>query len=275
MFFVPIPRAIAKERGLKHYFTNKPCSRGNFANKTLAYKCTCLDCKEDNRLRSLEYSRNNPEKARERARIWLANNQERNRISSSNYYHSNKEACANRQKEWYENNKEQVKKYAKKHYQCNKDRHSRLNKLWIERNKEQYSLYKKSWDLTNLKELRLSKKKWRENNKDSVRAFASTRRATQRSSRVLFDELSNFVLKEAMSLNILREKVTAFRWHVDHMIPLQNSNVCGLHVWNNFQCLPSVMNTSKGNKLIYTNPHEWLYDIPKFFKVVYQKEIAT
>ena len=36
-----------------------------------------------------------------------------------------------------------------------------------------------------------------------------------------------------------------------------------------------IVNNSKSNRLIYTNPHEWLYDIPKFFKVVYQKEIAA
>ena len=275
MFFVPIPRKIAKERGLKHYFTGEPCPKGNLANRTIAYKCTCLDCRETNRLRSLEYAQNHQEKARERAKTWLSENRERNRISSSNYYYANKEVCAVRQKAWYADNKEQVKKRAKNHYQRNKARHSRLNKLWIEKNKEQYSLYKKSWSSTNVIKDRASKRKWRENNKGSVRAFGSTRRAIKRSSRELFDELSKFVLKEAMSLNILREKVTTFNWHVDHMIPLQNPDVCGLHVWNNFQCIPSTMNTSKGNRLIYTNPHEWLYDIPKFFKVVYQKEIAS
>ena len=59
------------------------------------------------------------------------------------------------------------------------------------------------------------------------------------------------------------------------MIPLVNKTVCGLHVWNNFQVIPQIVNNSKSNRLIYTNPHEWLYDIPKFFKVVYQKEIAA
>ena len=29
MFFVPIPRSVAKERGLKTYFTGKPCSLNN------------------------------------------------------------------------------------------------------------------------------------------------------------------------------------------------------------------------------------------------------
>ena len=89
------------------------------------------------------------------------------------------------------------------------------------------------------------------------------------------NELDLFTNEEAYALCQLRSNLFQFTWHVDHMIPLQNPDVCGLHVWNNFQCIPSTMNLSKGNKLIYTNPHEWLYDIPKFFKVVYQKEIAA
>ena len=58
-------------------------------------------------------------------------------------------------------------------------------------------------------------------------------------------------------------------------IPRNVAKERGLHVWNNFQCIPQPINSYKRFKLIYTNPHEWLYDIPKFFKVVYQKEIAA
>ena len=58
-------------------------------------------------------------------------------------------------------------------------------------------------------------------------------------------------------------------------IPKNIAKERGLHVWNNIQCLPQNLNCSKQNKLIYTEPHEWLYDIPKFFEVVYQQEIAA
>ena len=61
------------------------------------------------------------------------------------------------------------------------------------------------------------------------------------------DELTDFVYKEAHELRKLRNKLTGIEWHVDHIIPLINPNVCGLHVWNNFAVIPKVENLRKGN----------------------------
>jgi DNA-dependent RNA polymerase auxiliary subunit epsilon len=77
----------------------------------------------------------------------------------------------------------------------------------------------------------------------------ATKRATRaKQARVNWSkELTDFIYMEAHSLRKLRNKITSFEWHVDHIIPLKGKNVCGLHIWNNFAVIPKVENLRKGN----------------------------
>lgn len=71
----------------------------------------------------------------------------------------------------------------------------------------------------------------------------------KRLKRVWFtDELTKLVTEEAHSLRIMRNKLTNFDWHVDHVIPLNGKNVSGLHIWSNLQVIPATLNLSKRNK---------------------------
>jgi len=99
---------------------------------------------------------------------------------------------------------------------------------------------------------------WRTLNKKSYQNWSPEQRQ-KRNFRVLerhkrtkvasrHDELTSFVFQEAYCLARQREKCTGFKWHIDHIIPLNGENVCGLHVWNNLRVIPAVLNLSKGNK---------------------------
>lgn len=98
------------------------------------------------------------------------------------------------------------------------------------------------------------------------RQTAATRRAAGHRRRAAkidatpawFGEFDALVMKEAAVLCFIRESETGISWHIDHMIPLLASSVCGLHCADNIQVMPAVMNLDKRNKLTLTVRGEWL-----------------
>jgi len=62
------------------------------------------------------------------------------------------------------------------------------------------------------------------------------------------DEFTKFVSLEAKDVAKKRETLTGIKWHIDHIIPLKNSKVCGLHIWSNLQVITATENYSKRNK---------------------------
>lgn len=87
--------------------------------------------------------------------------------------------------------------------------------------------------------------------KDQIIENNSIRRSLQKKGNILDTELTSFAFQEAKRLCKLREVSTKIEWHVDHIIPIKNDIVCGLHVWYNFSVIPKIINLQKGNKLCH------------------------
>lgn len=97
---------------------------------------------------------------------------------------------------------------------------------------------------------------WAAEHPDRAAASQSVSRARKRAARPeAFGDFDRFVLEEAFAAARRRKAMTGIDWHVDHMIPLSRG---GAHAWHNIQVIPAEVNLWKRNRLIYTEPGQWL-----------------
>lgn len=168
---------------------------------------------------------------------------------------------------FYQNNKSKVQK-AQKEYLKNlspeKQERLRLAKLKLSQG-EKAKAKKKEYALKNREAIRqkdkihrelnkeeIKKKKaeWLRNNRDwdnaaNARKKASKLRATPKWVDAEHEKRIREIYAKCQELT----KTTGIKYQVDHIIPLQGKEVCGLHVFWNIEPIPASENASKCNKL--------------------------
>ena len=117
---------------------------------------------------------------------------------------------------------------------------------WRELNPETAQQANRKHKRANREELAANHVEWVSANRDKRRVTWAKRRASKIAATPLWanHEAIAAIYKEAVS----KHSATGIRLHVDHIIPLQHSLVCGLHCEGNLQILPGPVNESKSNK---------------------------
>ncbi len=101
--------------------------------------------------------------------------------------------------------------------------------------------------------------RWRSDNPQRFEEIEARRRARKlHALPKWYGELDELVMKEAVDLRVRRSAATGIEWHIDHMVPLQSREACGLHCASNFQVIPASMNLTKGNRMVLCEPLQWL-----------------
>lgn len=157
-------------------------------------------------------------------------------------------------------NPEKVRQEARELYQNNKEKRKLLDKNYRERHAEAIKIRRKKQRETHKVNISLRYKLWRSKNLEAIKqkvrnnagyhaAISARRRAAK--LKATPNWLNAEQLNEIKLLYLFvaaRRNITGLDLEVDHIVPLQGENVCGLHVPWNLQVLTAAENASKGNR---------------------------
>lgn len=102
-------------------------------------------------------------------------------------------------------------------------------------------------------ERRGHREKYKKQNPELYKAFVSVRKRRHRNATPPWITAEQKLLIRQMYLEAQRlTKLTGVRYVVDHIVPLINPSVCGLHVPWNLQIMTQEENLQKSNKLLDT-----------------------
>lgn len=274
--FVIISRKNAKSQGLVRYFTGMPCPQGHISPRNVG-NYSCLMCQREhynnNKEKRKEYYQKNrksiienqtardllrKDEIRDYQKKYRAETTEKRLQYHKIYYQENRGDQLEKSREHRIKNKEYYKKLNKEYYEKNRDEiliKSRANgKAYYEKHKEKINKrvlerYHTTDELF-IKQRKATRRKYRNSahGRSVINAHGANRRAVKINAMPMWYEHEK--CKEMYTESIALTKSTGIQHHVDHIVPLRNKLVCGLHCIDNLQILTAEENMKKGNKFI-------------------------
>jgi len=135
-----------------------------------------------------------------------------------------------------------------------------LSKENYKKNQNFIADYKKNYHLQNRQDIYREKhrekiaersRKYGALNKDKVNSLKAKRRARKLNATPKWLTVYDFIqIQELYEIAQAFKLYTGQEYHVDHIIPLQGKDICGLHVPWNLQVILASENLRKSNKLL-------------------------
>jgi hypothetical protein len=201
----------AKQKGEMFYYNGVICKRGHLSKRRTLDGC-CVEC-TTRPSRRLE-AKNRANKHYEDNREDILGKQRKKYNSDDGF----KSKVCGRNLEYAKEHREEARERSRLHYISDTDPYKENAKRWRKENPEKYALCqgRRRHFLT------IGCPVWA--NQEAIKQI--------------------YLMRDRMNLS---EKG---KYEVDHMIPLLNSNVCGLHNEFNLQILPTTENRQKSNKFL-------------------------
>lgn len=146
---------------------------------------------------------------------------------------------------YYERNREAVIARAAMAAAANPEREKQRLKDWHAANRERTREDRRAWKRANAAQVAASKTTYRKANPGKWQGYAAARRARKSKATPAWAELQDIEKLYALAEQM---RAAGMPVEVDHVVPLRNPLVCGLHVLANLAILPTVTNRSKGNR---------------------------
>lgn len=237
-----ISRKEAKEKGLKYYFTGKPCKNGHVSERHLSNGACYLCAAEMMR----KYCEQNKEKILERNR---------------KYREQNKDKAAEYQRRRREQNKDEVAEYQRKYREQNKEKIFERKLRYYKKNKEKIDEYKRKYDEENREKILERSRKWKKANPEQVFIRKSLDRILNnwKGGRAKAEKLLGYTC-EQLREHIESQFKEGMSWddrcefHIDHIKPIKAfldegiTDPAIINALDNLQPLWAHENLSKGAK---------------------------
>jgi hypothetical protein len=164
------------------------------------------------------------------------------------YYAKNRTMVLNKQKAYADENPEARRDSAHNSYMRNKDSIQVKRRVWVSENVEEMKAYQQRWYEDNREKILAQQSAYYKANGNVRCALSARRRASRLNATPPWFERDK--VRSLYDISDFMRNEYGMDMHVDHVIPLKNPNVSGLHCLANLRIIPARDNLRKSNRFV-------------------------